>query len=108
MTDGTFDELVHSPTRLRICAALDGSTEVEFSAIQDALGISASLLSKQLKVLSDAGYVQLASRRQPIGRPRVWVAFTPSGRRAFTSHVAALRALLGPATPHQSMADSAC
>ena len=54
-----FDELIHSSIRLRICAALATATALEFTAIEDALEISTSTLSKQLKVLGEAGYVTL-------------------------------------------------
>lgn len=90
-----FDELIHAPTRLRICAALEPATSVEFAALERSLELSTSLLSKQLKVLEEAGYVALERRRQPVGRPRVWVSLTPVGRRALQGHVAALRELLG-------------
>lgn len=90
-----FDELIHSPLRLRICAALDAATEVEFAALEEMLDVSTSLLSKQLRILTDAGYVELDKRRQPIGRPRTWVRLTLSGRRAWAGHAAALRELLG-------------
>ena len=90
----TFDDVIHQPNRLRICAALNGAREVEFAALEESLDISASLLSKQLKVLSDAGYVTLDRRRQPVGRPRVWVRLTPQGRKAYDGHIAALRAIV--------------
>lgn len=89
-----LDDVIHSPTRLRICAALDPTTGLEFAVIEEGLGISTSLLSKQLRVLVDAGYVELERRKQPVGRPRVWVRLTRRGRRAFRGHVAALRALV--------------
>ncbi len=89
-----FDDLIHSPNRLRICAALEASTDVEFSALEQALGISTSLLSKQLKLLADAGYIALDKRPQPFGRPRTWLRLTPTGRDAYLGHVAALRQLI--------------
>ncbi|MDO5736018.1 MAG: transcriptional regulator [Propionibacteriaceae bacterium] len=89
-----FDELVHSPVRLRICAALATATALEFTAIEDALGVSTSTLSKQLRLLADAGYVSLEKRKQVFGRPRTWVSLTRAGRRAFDAHVNALRRLL--------------
>lgn len=95
MTEPAFDELIHVPTRLRICAALDPVVALEFSVLEEGLGISTSLLSKQLRVLVDAGYAELEKRPQVVGRPRTWVALTPSGRRAFAGHVAALRSMLG-------------
>jgi DNA-binding MarR family transcriptional regulator len=97
-----FDELIHSPNRLRICAALGTSTEIEFSALEQALGISTSLLSKQLKLLADAGYLALDKRPQTFGRPRTWLRLTPKGRDAYLGHVAALRHLIEadlPPTP---------
>lgn len=89
-----FDDLIHAPTRLRITSALATGTEVEFSVLEDALGISTSLLSKQLKLLADAGYLALEKRPQPFGRPRTWLRLTPAGRRAYLGHVEALRQLV--------------
>lgn len=91
--EAEFDELIHFPTRLRITAALAASTDLEFSALEEALGISTSLLSKQLKILVDAGYVALEKRRQPFGRPRTWVRLTRRGRTAYLGHLEALRRL---------------
>ena len=92
---GAFDELIHSPVRLRICAALATATALEFTAIEDALKISTSALSKQLRVLGEAGYVTLDKRKQTFGRPRTWVSLTRQGRRTFDAHVDALRRLIG-------------
>ncbi|MBB1511464.1 transcriptional regulator [Tessaracoccus sp. MC1627] len=88
-----FDDLIHAPTRLRITAALATATDLEFSALEDALGISPSLLSKQLKLLADASYLTLEKRPQPFGRPRTWIRLTPAGRTAYLGHVHALRQL---------------
>lgn len=87
-----FDEVVHAPNRLRICAILGSSSSAEFSALRDRLGVADSVLSKHLKVLQDAGYVAMA---KPTGRGRVktWVSLTPAGRDAYARHVAALKAL---------------
>lgn len=89
-----FDELIHFPTRLRITAALATAAELEFSALEQGLGISTSLLSKQLKTLADAGYVALEKRPQPFGRPRTWLRLTPSGKLAYLQHIEALRQLV--------------
>lgn len=90
---GQFDELVHAPNRLRICAFLDAASTVEFSALRDLLGVADSVLSKHLKVLQDAGYVTIT---KPTGRGRVktWLSLTAEGRRAYAGHVRALKALL--------------
>ena len=89
-----FDETIHSPNRLRICAALSAARQVEFATLERGLGVSKSLLSKQLKVLIDAGYVAVERKPQPIGRPRTWVGLTSAGRRAYRNHVAALRKII--------------
>ena len=53
------DPLIHPITRLSICGLLAaGADWVEFAALRDAAGISDSVLSKQSRVLEDAGYVQ--------------------------------------------------
>lgn len=93
-----FDDLIHAPTRLRITAALAASTELEFSALEESVGVSTSLLSKQLKLLADAGYLALEKRPQPFGRPRTWVRLTSAGRRAYLGHVGALRQLVAGAS----------
>lgn len=89
----SFDETIHAPNRLRICAFLDAATSTEFSVLRDVLGIADSVLSKHLKVLQAAGHVAIS---KPTGRGRVktWVSLTPTGKQAYRSHVTALRALI--------------
>lgn len=89
-----FNDLIHSPLRLKVCAALATATALEFAAIEEALAIPTATLSKQLRLLADAGYVSLDKRKQAFGRPRTWVALTLQGRRAFDAHVAALRQIV--------------
>ena len=90
-----FDELIHSPNRLRICAALAVVAEIEFADLERSVGITTQLMSKQLKLLADAGYVHMEKRPETIGRPRTWVSPTPAGRRAYSGHITALRAITG-------------
>ncbi|WP_229054994.1 transcriptional regulator [Aeromicrobium sp. Leaf350] len=87
-----FDDVIHAPHRLRICAFLDAVTSAEFAAVRDLLEVADSVASKHLKVLTDAGYVEL---EKPTGRGRVrtWVRLTPEGRAAYRGHVAALRGI---------------
>ena len=88
-----FDEVVHAPNRLKICAFLDASGTAEFAVLRDMLGVADSVLSKHLKVLQDAGYLEIA-KPSGHGRVRTWVKLTPAGRRAYAGHVAALQRLL--------------
>jgi DNA-binding MarR family transcriptional regulator len=93
-TTGAFDELIHPPHRLRICATLEPFDEYEFSALRDVVGVSDSVLSKQLAIMMDARYV---TRRRATrdGRQRVWLRLTEQGRAAFAGHVRALREIVG-------------
>ncbi len=92
-----FDEVIHAPHRLRICAFLDAVTSAEFGSLRDLLDVADSVVSKHLKVLIDAGYVEL---EKPTGRGRVrtWVKLTETGRSAYRGHVAALRGITAGST----------
>lgn len=90
---GAFDEVIHAPHRLRIMVALSAADKVEFQALRDDLGVPDSALSKQLKVLTEAGYAKLDKPTGPGGRPRTWVQITRQGRKALASHLAVLRDL---------------
>jgi DNA-binding MarR family transcriptional regulator len=87
----TLDPVIHPITRLSICGLLaSGADWVEFAALRDAAGISDSVLSKQSRILEDAGYVEV--RKGAVGRrPRTWFRLTPNGREAFQAHVAWLQ-----------------
>jgi len=89
-----LDDVIHSPVRLSVVAALAATDEAEFGAVRDAVQISDSVLSKAVSVLEDAGYVHV--RKGYVGkRPRTWLSLTRLGREALQAHVAALRAIAG-------------
>lgn len=88
-----FNELIHSPVRLRVCALLRQVAEIEFAIIRDTLSLSDPHLSKNLKLLQDAGFVALrkeSSATGPDARRRTWVSLTQDGRAAVEAHLAAL------------------
>jgi DNA-binding MarR family transcriptional regulator len=95
MADG-FNAVIHAPQRLRICALLDAADQVEFGLVQEHLGASASVVSKHVSVLMDAGYVE-QSRAVRDTRQRVWLRLTAAGRSAYQAHVDALRQIVGDA-----------
>ncbi|MCC3290988.1 MULTISPECIES: transcriptional regulator [unclassified Arthrobacter] len=100
MPEPRFDEVVHPPTRLRICGLLRPLEEMDFAVLRDTLGVSDATLSKQLKILTEAGYVRLAKTTSPARRDArriTWVALTPAGRKSFDSHVLALQEIAGAA-----------
>jgi DNA-binding MarR family transcriptional regulator len=84
---GRLDEIIHPVTRLSICGLLAAGPQwVEFSVVRDTVGVSDSVLSKQSRILEDAGYLEV--RKGAIGRrPRTWFRLTPEGRTAFTQHL---------------------
>ena len=93
-----FDEVVHAPNRLQICAMLASVGSVDFATVRDALGVADSVVSKHVRVLQEAGYVHV--RKATVGsRVRTSLALTRQGRRAYGGHVAALRALVDAPVP---------
>ena len=90
MTTPLFDEIIHAPNRLQICAMLAAVESAEFATIRDTLDISDSVLSKHLKVLQTAGYV--AAQKTSGKAPRsTWLSLTGRGRKALAGHLAELR-----------------
>ena len=92
-----FDLLIHAQHRLQICAFLSPVESAEFSAIREDVGLSDSLLSKNLSALADAGYVKL-NKRTVDSRVRTWVSLTKAGRSAFKGHVSTLQQIVDAAT----------
>ena len=93
MTRNGFDEVIHAPNRLQICAYLASLSEIEFVTLRDFLGVSDSVLSKHLKLLADAGYLHLIKRAEN-GRQRTWIALNKVGRRAYQNHVRELKRIV--------------
>ena len=93
MTRNGFDEVIHAPNRLQICAYLASLSEIEFVTLRDFLGVSDSVLSKHLKLLADAGYLNVIKRAEN-GRQRTWIALNKDGRRAYQNHVRELRRIV--------------
>jgi DNA-binding MarR family transcriptional regulator len=90
----TFNEVIHAPQRLRICAMLNGAQKVEFRVLQDQLGLSKSALSKHLALLVAADYVR-QERALRNSRNRLWLSLTPDGALAYSAHVQALQQIVG-------------
>lgn len=95
-----LDEIIHSPYRLRICSLLQQLGVTEYQLLRESLEVSPSVLSKHLKKLEEAGYVQL-SKRLVNTRPHTWVALTERGSRALRSHLAYLERIILETTPYR-------
>jgi DNA-binding MarR family transcriptional regulator len=88
-----LDEYLSLPIRLSIAAALAKVDEAEFAAVRDIIEASDPVLSKQVSVLENAGYVNI--KKGYIGkRPRTWLSLTAEGRAALSHHLTALHALI--------------
>lgn len=93
-----LDPHLTAPKRLAALGILSAAKKVEFSYLREQLQLSDSDLSKQLKVLTDAGYV--TSTRTGKGKTRAsWFSITDVGANALALHAQALQALLRPAAP---------
>jgi DNA-binding MarR family transcriptional regulator len=88
-----FNEVIHAPYRLRICATLAVTAAVEFGVLRDTLEVSDSVLSKHLATLQAAGYLT-TQRQTRATRPRLWVSLTDAGREAYDQHIRALQEII--------------
>ncbi|SDH46604.1 transcriptional regulator [Nonomuraea jiangxiensis] len=90
MNAPVFNEIIHAPNRLQICAMLSAVDSAEFAVLRDTLAVSDSVLSKHLKVLQTAGYVETAKTSGRAAERSTWISLTPAGRRALAGHLAEL------------------
>lgn len=88
-----LDANLVAPTRLKLLTILTAVSQAEFSTIRDTLHVSDSVLSKHLAALENVGYLK---RRKGVdrGRRTTWISLTPGGRKALSTHVSVLRALI--------------
>ncbi len=94
-----LDDLLTHAVRFSVVAALDGVDRAEFALVRDSVEISDSVLSKQVALLEDAGYVDVEKGR--VGRrTRTWLRLTGTGRETLARHVAALQAIANGTDGH--------
>lgn len=92
-----FNELIHAPNRLQVCAMLVPVEALDFATVREALAVSDSVLSKHVRVLADAGYLR-TSKTPYASRTRTWIALTDPGRAALDAHLAELRRIAAMAS----------
>lgn len=88
-----LDETVHQRHRLGILIVLTEAKKADFKYLKAVLGLTDGNLGTHLRVLEDAGYVELDKVFEQ-RRPRTWVTVTPAGRRALNDEVATLQELI--------------
>ncbi|HLU52373.1 MAG TPA: transcriptional regulator [Acidimicrobiia bacterium] len=87
-----LDELIHTPVRLSVMAALSAADSIDFRNLRNFVEVSDSLLSKHLAVLEEAGYVSVQKGFEG-KRARTWLSLTDTGRKAYGNYIAALRSI---------------
>jgi DNA-binding MarR family transcriptional regulator len=92
-TAARFDEIVHAPNRLQICAILSAVSSADFATVREALAVSDSVLSKHVRVLQETGYIDV-HKSTCASRVRTSLSLTGAGRTAYNGHVAALGAIV--------------
>lgn len=98
-----WDEAFQTPIRFSLMAALGRDAQIDFRTLRELLEAGDSVLSKAITHLTRAGYVKVT--KDAVGnRPRTWVQPTAEGHRAYTEHLAALRAIAGGAGSSQDRA----
>lgn len=91
--EAVFNELIHAPLRLRISGLLRNADELDFSVVRDTLNIDDAKLSKNLKVLAEAGLITVRKERSAArndARRVTWITLSTHGRTTFDAHLAAL------------------
>lgn len=91
-----LDELIHTPVRLSMMAALAAADSIDFQHLRDLVEVSDSLLSKHIATLEDAGYVHV-DKGYAGKRPRTWLSLTNKGRAAYEEYIAVLTSITRPA-----------
>ena len=88
-----LDPHLQAPARLKLATMLTAVSEAEFAVLRDRLEVSDSVLSKHLSALGEAGYVKVRKGTHQ-GRRTTWASLTTTGRKAVSTHVSVLRALI--------------
>ncbi len=88
-----LDRLIHAPMRLKICALLEGVESEPYSAIRKTLHVSEYAMSRGVRTLVDAGYLEVRADASRQGRWRR-LAMTDRGRSAWADYVRSLDQLL--------------
>lgn len=101
VTTSAYDRLIHPEQRLRICAALRPLEETSFRSLRENLGLTDSALSKHIRTLNEAGYLDVV-KESNIPRPRTWISLTVVGRTALEGHFAWLREIAHEADLQQA------
>jgi DNA-binding HxlR family transcriptional regulator len=91
-----LDPVIHGKLRLAVLSLLVSVEEADFTWLRDKTGSTDGNLGAQMMKLEEAGYVAM-EKRFAGRKPQTLYRMTPTGRKALTKYVAALKRLLGAA-----------
>ncbi|WP_293951510.1 transcriptional regulator [uncultured Corynebacterium sp.] len=84
-----LDDMIHSPVRFTLAAALNSVDSADYQTLREELGVSYSLLSKHAGILEETGYLKITKEFD--GRTQITrMSLTRQGREAFQQHLTAL------------------
>lgn len=89
-----LDPIIHPQTRLQVMTvlcSLSVEEQIDFTTLQQTLGLSAGNLSTHLSKLEEVGYVKISKAFRG-RRPVTWLEATDAGRVAFDAYLENLRA----------------
>lgn len=96
MNDGlipNLNELFQAKARLGIMTVLTSMGESDFLTLKNQLGLTDGNLSVHLRVLEEAGYIQIEKKFEK-RKPKTTCRLTPAGRKAFLHYLKQLEQII--------------
>lgn len=96
MHEGLFqnlNEIFQAKTRLGIMTVLTAMGDSDFSSIKKQLGLTDGNLSAHLRVLEEAGYIQI-EKKFVKRKPKTICRLTSAGREAFRQYLQQLEQII--------------
>jgi DNA-binding MarR family transcriptional regulator len=81
-----LDRIIHEKGRMAIMSLLAANTELSFTEMKQALGMTDGNLSVHLRTLQESGYITISKTFQD-RRPLTTCSLTATGRKAFSSYI---------------------
>ena len=88
-----LNELFQAKARLGIMTVLTAMGDCDFSSLKAQLGLTDGNLSTHLRVLEEAGYLQL-EKKFIKRKPKTYCRLTPTGREAFRLYLEQLELII--------------
>ena len=93
-----LDRVIHEKGRLAIMSMLAATAELSFTEMRDTLKMTDGNLTTHIRTLQEAGYVSITKSFQN-NRPLTTCSMTASGKKAFTSYINLLEAIVQQTKP---------